>query len=119
MSEREASGERRLTFASPRDAALYVMSQEAWACESTGADDNVLGYTSWMANSAAELPEIVDAFGEEFERVGLRDHAQLIGNWLIDRSGIYVDVLSFDTEDAVTAAYRRVEALYDQMEDGA
>ena len=92
------------------------MSQEAWACESTGGEDSALGYTAWMSNSEAELAEIVDTFGEEFERAGLTDHRKLIGNWLVDRTGVFVDVMSFETEDEVQAAYRRIEALHDQME---
>ena len=115
----EPSQERRLTFGSPRDEALYVMCLGSWACESCGSADDALGSSWWMSNSQPEMAEIVDAFADEFEEVGLRDRDQLIGNWLIMQSGAYVDVMKFPSEDEVRAAYDRVERLHNQMEASA
>jgi hypothetical protein len=111
--------EADLGFESPRDAALYLMCLGAWACESCGDPANVLGATWWMSNASVEIPEIEAAFEEGFDRVGLIDPEELVGNWLIDRTGNYVEVTSFSSEDEVRAAYDRIERLHNQLERDA
>jgi hypothetical protein len=108
MSEREP------VFDSPRDTLLYALAINGWACETSGGD-SVLGYTAWMSNSDCELPELLDTEAVEEAGVELDDPRRLIGHWLIDQSGVYVEVTSFASEDEVRAAYSRIEELYTQV----
>lgn len=105
------------TYDSPRDAALHLMCLGAWACGSSGAPGHMLGSTWWMSNSEAERQEIEDTFNQGFEKIGLTDTRLLVGHWLISQVGVYVDVMPFNSEDAVRAGHGRIDVLYDRMEN--
>jgi hypothetical protein len=107
-------------FARPRDAVLYGMSLEAWACESAGRADSLFGWVAWISNSHAELADITDAFEETIAASGLVDTADLVGNFLLlqDGQSKEVQIVEFASEDEARKAYRRVEAILEDLEGG-
>jgi hypothetical protein len=105
---------------SPRDEALYILSQEGWACESCGRRDGPLGWNAWMSNADPELDDLCDVLGDVTLQIGLTDATDLLGNWLIheSREG-YVEVLGFDTEEELRSVYGLIEGQLDALEGEA
>lgn len=99
-----------------RDAVLYAMSLEGWAQQSDGDVAASTGFFARISNEAAEMPSIVDAFGDEMIREGLHDEQAmrtLIGHFLLveDEQG-FVRVTQFETEAAVKKLYSMLEKRY-------
>lgn len=109
--------EKQPVFERPLHAVLCALALNGWACEFTNHEQ--LGSISWMSNSPYEIQDLLDTedAAEAAVDAGFTDPAELIGHFLVMQTGVQVEVLAFPNEDAVRAAYSRVESLYDAMEE--
>jgi uncharacterized protein (DUF1800 family) len=115
MSERLNDEPAR--FASPRDELLYIMMHHEWAAERSGDIDAPTGTFAWMSNLHEDLTEIVDAFADSFNEVGLESSHALVGNFLLQDLGHGpIDVRQFETENEVRAAYQQLEDMYESWQ---
>lgn len=72
-------------YASARDEALHLMSQEGWASESSGDVAGPAGWFARVSNSADELAEVADAFEDDLQTLGV-EPAQLLGHFLLQET---------------------------------
>lgn len=104
-------------FDSARDEALYVMSVNGWANQSSGNVEAPTGYFSLICNSRAELPEILDAFETEFASIDGFAPDSLIGNFIMEESEIgFVYVTEFPSEYLAGLHYTRQDETYAEWE---
>lgn len=95
------------------DETLYVMSLEGWANESSGDVEAPTGWFARISINEQELPEVVLAFMEDIQNIGLDTPSALLGHWLLRENSIgFVDAEEYDTEDELKAAYDELDGRY-------
>lgn len=116
MSEGEPP-QHKGKFDSDIDAALYELSLHGWANESSGNVEAPTGWFGRVSISREELPEIAEAFEEEFRREGFTELAGLIGHFLVREDSVgFVYVDEFDGEDEAKEEYERLDREYSEWE---
>lgn len=104
---------RKGRFNNTDEEMLYRLSLHGWANASSGEVDAITGFFARIAISAAELPEIVEAFEEDIAEVGVTSTAGLIGFWLLrEHSDGFVTVEECDSEPDLIQAYEALERDY-------
>jgi hypothetical protein len=106
MSEQPPQPEQP-RYATERDQALHIMAQGLWANDSAHSDT---ASVYLISNSEVELPEIIDAFVQEFAAADFTDYAALLGNFvLVDKAEQPVEVVVYPTAQEAEQDFRVLE----------
>lgn len=96
-------------FDSRRDEALYAMSMEGWANDSSGTAEAPTGWFCKITNTAAEMSEVRDAFSD-FSDVA---DADLIGFFLcVENDQGFWNVTTLPSQQALNNAFNTLVEEY-------
>lgn len=97
----------------PRNEVLRVMMDDGWANASTGDVASPTGRFGRITNTPAELPEVVLAFEDDLQRLGLERAEELLGHFLvIDRGAGPADVVQYGSSRQLIRDYEQLKLAY-------
>lgn len=109
---------RELNYESPRNEALHAMARAGWANASSGAEGSFTGVFWRMSNSEAELPDLYQAFSDQWHALGVEPE-QVVGHFLLGHSteneGV---VMEFASEDALITAFETLRDVFLAEQEG-
>lgn len=82
-------------FLTTRDQMLYIMTEHGWCNERTGSVNSPTGLFARLSNEPDDSTSLADAFGEEFDALGMTP-ADIAGHFLLVESELgFVDVTEY------------------------